>query len=130
MEEKRDFYKEVEGICVKDNRYKPDVYEFVFQALRFTQSKLQKEGHLTGVELSRGLRDFAIEQYGPLAMTVLNHWGAFKTQDFGSIVFNMIGARLLAKTETDRLDDFVNVYDFKEAFGNVLGDSLMNDKEF
>jgi len=128
MEWKRDFYKEVEAIFAKDNRYKPDVYEFVFQALRFTQGKLQKEGHLTGEELSRGLRNFAIEQYGPLAMTVLNHWGVFKTQDFGNIVFNMIDGRLLAKTETDRIDDFTDVYDFKEAFGNVLGDSLMNGK--
>ncbi|MDD5167106.1 MAG: hypothetical protein PHQ57_06975 [Candidatus Omnitrophica bacterium] len=124
MEKQKSFYQVVEEICVEDPRYKADAYEFVLQALHFTQGKLKKEGHVTGKELLGGTRDFVIEQYGPMAKTVLNYWGVTKTQDFGNIVFNMIGRQLLSKTESDSLGDFNNVYDFDSVFGNVLRDTV------
>lgn len=129
MQEKKDFYRIVEEICAKDNRYKPDAYEFLLRSLHFTQEKLKKNRHITGGELTQGLRDFAIEQYGPLAKAVLNYWGIFTTYDFGNIVFNMISSGLLSKTETDSIDDFRDVYDFDAAFSNIPIDSLINDRE-
>jgi len=127
MEEKKDFYQIVEEICAKDNRYKPDSYEFVMQALHFTQGKLNRQGHITGRELLEGIRQFAIEQYGPMSKTVLNHWGITKTEDFGNIVFNMTENKLLSKTETDSIEDFKDVYDFNVVFGNVLRDSIIEE---
>ncbi|TRZ94919.1 hypothetical protein D4R78_05120 [bacterium] len=129
MEKKKNFRQLVEEIYLKDDRYKPDVYEFTLQALHFTQQRLKKEGHISGQELSQGLRDFSIEQYGPMARTVLNHWGIFKTQDFGNIVFNMIDARLLSKSESDSLEDFKDVYDFKTAFSNIVVNQLISGME-
>jgi len=32
------------------------------------------------------------------------------------MVFNLIGAGIFGKTEEDSIEDFKNVYDFKEAF--------------
>ena len=128
MQEKEDFYRTIELICEKDSRYKPDAYEFVIQALHFTQKKLKKQTHVTGKELSEGLRDFAIEQFGPMAKTVLTHWGITRTQDFGNIVFNMIDKKLLLKTEEDSMADFSDIYDFEVAFANVLRDSVIKDK--
>jgi uncharacterized repeat protein (TIGR04138 family) len=125
MGQEKDFYQLVEDICVKDSRYKPDSYEFVMQALYFTQGKLKREAHITGGELLEGIRQFSIEQYGPMAKTVLNHWGITKTEDFGNIVFNLVDNKLLSKTDTDSLDDFKNVYDFEAVFGNVLRDSII-----
>ena len=127
MQEKKDFYRTVELICEKDKRYKLDAYEFVIQALYFTQKKLKKQTHISGKELSEGLRDFAIEQFGPMAKTVLTHWGITRTQDFGNIVFNMIDKKLLSKTEEDSITDFSDVYDFEVAFANVLRDSVIKD---
>jgi len=127
MEEKKDFYQLAEEINSKDSRYKPDAYEFMLQSLHFTQEKLKRQGHIAGRELSEGLRDFAIQQYGPMARAVLTHWGIFNTQDFGNIVFNMISAGLLSKTEADSIEDFRDVYDFKEAFSNTLKDIPIND---
>jgi uncharacterized repeat protein (TIGR04138 family) len=125
MEEKKDFYLSVEEIVLADSRYKADAYEFVMQALHFTQNKLKRETHVTGKELAEGIRDYAIEQYGPMAKTVLAHWGIHKTQDFGFIVFNMIEKQMLSKTDSDSLEDFKDVYDFEAAFGNVLRDSTI-----
>ena len=122
MEEKKNFYQTINEIFEKDLRYKPDSYEFVMQALNFTQKKLGREGHITGKELLEGIRLFALEQYGPMAKTVLTHWGIKKTEDFGNIVFNMIEQRLLSKTESDRLEDFKDGYDFESAFKHTVKD--------
>lgn len=127
MKEQKDFYHIVEEICEKDRRYKPDAYEFIIQALHFTQKKLQRKAHVTGKELLEGLRDFSIEQFGPMSKTVLAHWGIKKTQDFGNIVFNMIDKKLLSKTEEDSIVDFKEVYDFEAVFANVLRDSVIKD---
>lgn len=129
MENNQDFYRLVEKICEADNRYKPDSYEFLLEALHFTQTKFKRQGHVNGKELLEGVREFAIEQYGPMAKTVLHHWGITKTQDFGNIVFNMLEHKLLSKTESDSLDDFNDVYDFTSAFGNVLEESVVNLKK-
>jgi len=111
-----DFLIRIEEITHKDSRYKPDAYEFIIQALWFTQKRLKKSGHVSGRELLGGIRELALEQYGPLTRTVLEHWGIKKTQDFGEIVFNMIEAGLLGKTEEDSRNDFNDIYDFAQAF--------------
>lgn len=130
----------VDEICSKDARYKPEAYEFVLQGLTFTQKKLKKlnlhnakhptgQAHVSGGQLAFGLRDFAINQYGALAPQVLAHWGINQTEDFGNIVFSLIDKKLLAKTENDSLADFVLVYDFKEAFADVLASSMIEELE-
>ena len=85
-----DFYRVIDNITEKDHRYKPDSYEFVMQALWFTQKKLNRKGHITGKELLEGIREFGLEQYGPMTKTVFEHWGIIRTEDFGKIVFNMV----------------------------------------
>lgn len=120
------FHDLVERICDQDNRYKPDAYEFVLAGLNFTQDKLKRKTHVSGSELACGLRDYAINQYGALAGRVLAHWGISQTQDFGNIVFNMIEKKLLSKTEEDSLEDFMAIYDFKEAFTDILSDSVID----
>jgi len=124
-EEKKDFYQVIEEICQKDTRYKPDAYEFLMQALHFAQGKLKRTGHVSGKELLEGIREYVIEEYGPMAKTVLSHWGITKTQDFGSMVFNLIDKKILSKTERDLIDDFKDIYDFEAAFGNVLKDTVI-----
>lgn len=111
-----DFNKKVEEIIEKDSRYKFDAYVFVMEALWFTQNKLKRKGHVTGKELLGGIREFAIEQYGPMTKTVFKHWGIRVTEDFGEIVFNMVENGLMSRTDRDCRDDFKNVYDFGEAF--------------
>ena len=103
-------------ILTKDERYKPDAYEFVMQSLWFTQKGLKKKGHVTGGELLTGIREFALEQYGPMAKVVFEHWGVKTTEDFGEIVFNMVENGLMGKTDEDTKEDFKGAYDFDEAF--------------
>jgi uncharacterized repeat protein (TIGR04138 family) len=120
--EENDFRLAVDEICARDRRYKPDGYEFVMQALNFTQKKLKRPGHVSGRELAEGMRDLALKLYGPMSKTVLNHWGVHSTSDFGGIVFNLIGKKVLSRTESDCEADFENVYDFENAFKPVVKD--------
>jgi len=129
MKEKKNFYQAIEELCQKDNRYKADAYEFVMQSLHFTQDRLKRETHVTGRELAEGIKELVVEQYGPMAKIVLNHWGITKTMDFGKIVFNMIDEKLLSKTESDSIEDFKDVYDFDSAFSNVLRNSVIKEIE-
>ena len=51
-----------------------------------------------------------------MAATVFKEWGVTKTEDFGRIVFLLVATGKLGKTEDDRIEDFMDGYDFEEAF--------------
>jgi uncharacterized repeat protein (TIGR04138 family) len=116
------FDEELEKILAKDSRYTREAYLFVREALDHTQKMIGKAPkddlprHVSGQQLLEGVRDFAIQQYGPMAMMVLNEFGIQRCEDFGELVFNMVENSLLAKTEKDSRDDFKGGYDFEEAF--------------
>jgi len=78
--------------------------------------KKPAEQHLTGQELCEAARQYAIQQYGYLARTVLGTWGVRCTADLGEIVFNMIEIGQMRKTRKDRREDFHGVYEFDDAF--------------
>ena len=71
--------------------------------------------HVSGRELSWGLRDYALKRWGLMARTVLKRWGIKETMDFGRIVFAMVDNGYMQKQPHDSVDDFRNVFDFHEA---------------
>lgn len=119
-----EFSEVVELICKEDARFDRMAYTFIRQALDHTVKELKKRApertaksqHVTGPELLTGVRDYALDQFGPLAKTVLNAWGITRCRDFGDIVFNLIEYNVFSKTENDRREDFADIYDFDEAF--------------
>ena len=115
------FEEVVDQLSGKDPRFARDAYHFTREALDFTQKLISRENkgtvrHVTGQELLDGIRQYALQQYGPMTITVLEEWGIRSCRDFGEIVFNMVESRLLAKTPKDTREDFQNGYDFIEAF--------------
>jgi uncharacterized repeat protein (TIGR04138 family) len=108
----------------KDPRYSLQAYHFVFEALDFTAQKLgkdlssprEKERHVTGQQLLEGIRKYALQQFGYMARPVLENWGVNRCEDFGEIVFNLVGNNLMGKTDSDTREDFQGGYDFKTAF--------------
>ena len=77
---------------------------------------MKREGHVTGQELVESARLLAISEYGPMAKSVLNHWGVETTEDFGQIVFQMVRRGLLGRTDEDSLNDFMDGFDFETEF--------------
>ena len=112
----------VDEIVRSDGRYDRDAYYFVRDGLDFTIKMLKKEKsrgpqrHVSGQELLDGLRQYALDQFGPMAKTVFAHWGIKRCEDFGEIVFRMVDKGILGKTEQDTPEDFKSGYDFDEAF--------------
>lgn len=119
-----DFDEVIELICREDPRFDRRAYTFTRQGLDHTVKELknrdlsraQRSLHVTGPELLEGLRVYALDQFGPLAKTVLNEWGIKRCADFGEIVFNLIEYNVFSKTENDRREDFADIYAFDEAF--------------
>ncbi len=100
----------------KNPRYTDAAYLFVLSALQFAIDGLDEPRHINGQELAAGCRDLAIDNFGPMARTVLEHWGIHATQDMGAIVFALIDCGVLIKQASDSRDDFRDVFDFEEAF--------------
>ncbi len=115
------FREALEKILQRDPRFHRDAYLFVREAIDFTQKMVARTNkdevrHVSGQELLAGIREYLLQQYGPMSSLMLQEWGVRTCEDFGEIVFNMIDANLLAKTEQDSREDFKGGYDFAEAF--------------
>ncbi|MDI6733452.1 MAG: hypothetical protein QME51_05465 [Planctomycetota bacterium] len=106
----------LDKILEKDHRYQREAYLFVFEALEYTLKKISERRHVSGEELLEGIREYALEQFGPLAKMVFNKLGVHKTDDFGEIVFNLVEVKLLGRTEQDSKDNFKDKYNFDEVF--------------
>ncbi len=118
----RKFQQTLESILKDDRRYAVGAYVFVRMALDYTVKKVnesdtgRKDRNVSGGELLEGIREFALDTFGPMAMPLLDEWGVRKCEDFGNIVFNLVEAKALTKTDEDRIEDFMGGYDFEEAF--------------
>lgn len=106
----------VREIAREDGRYGIDSYFFLFEALAFAQAKFHKKRHVKGRELLEGIRELALERFGPMSKSVFEHWGVKTTDDFGEIVFLLVKNGLLGKTSDDKKEDFHDVYSFDEVF--------------
>lgn len=147
----------LEQILAKDARFHRDAYLFLREALDYTQKLISRDApspggrstaptpgpspatepelkksdvrHVTGQQLLGGIREYAVQQFGPMATTVFEEWGVRSCQDFGEIVFNMVEHTLLAKTENDSRADFREGYDFYEAFRKPFLPSARNSAD-
>ena len=118
---KPSFSQAIQQIIEQDARYNEDAYHFLREALDYTIKLYAKpesgeSRHVSGQELLEGIRKYAIQEFGPLAKTVLNRWGIHTTDDFGAIVFNLVEKGILGKNDKDSIEDFTNGYNFDEAF--------------
>ncbi len=100
----------------RNPRYAEAAYVFVLEALHHRLQQLERPRHLTGAELAAAVRDLALERFGPLARTVLQHWGIHSTSDMGNVVFLLVESGILIKQPTDTPEDFEDLFSFEEAF--------------
>jgi uncharacterized repeat protein (TIGR04138 family) len=120
------YHPKIAEIVRRDSRYPYEAYEFVFAALAHTQKALgrapggeageeaEASHHVSGPELLRGARDFALREFGLMARTVFRRWGINRTDDIGEIIFNLIEANLMSKTPDDSRRDFHEVFDLDQ----------------
>ena len=125
----------------QDKRFKLEAYQFIRESLQYAHEHLRTETdspaaglekagphHVTGQELCEACRLYAIEQYGYLAKIVLANWGIHSTSDFGELVYNLIRIEQMRKSDSDRREEFDDVYAFDDAFEPEF-DFATNDED-
>ena len=132
-------HPKLEEMVRRDPRYAYEAYEFMFAALAHTQQLLgrvpppetapEEDHHVSGPELLHGIRDLALREFGLMARTVFRMWGINRTDDFGELVFNLVEAGLMSKTEEDSRKDFHAVYDLDRALTEGYRIELSPDEE-
>lgn len=111
----------MEKIVAADTRFDVEGYAFLRDALDATLKRRKKSRkdapqHLTAAEFLEGFRLHALQEFGPMAVTVLAYWGVRTCEDVGHMVFNLVQSGVFAKTDEDTIESFREGYDFEEAF--------------
>ena len=110
----------VENIVQREKRFDPGAYFLLKDALDFTLKRTREESgeerHVSGEELIFGFRDYAIQEFGPMAHTLLREWGVHTCSDVGDMVFELIEEGMFGKQDSDTKEDFRDHFDFEESF--------------
>ena len=110
----------VENILEREKRFDAGAYFLLKEALDFTLKRTREESgeerHVSGKELIHGFRDHALQEFGPMAFTLLREWGVHTCSDAGDMVFELIEEGMFGKQDSDTRENFADHYDFAEAF--------------
>ncbi len=111
----------LESILNRDPRFEPEAFEFLKEALDFAVSDessqtIENNRHVTARELLLGFKEFALKEYGCMASTLLCEWGINSCSDVGDIVFLLIEEGVFGRQDSDKREDFIEVFTFKDAF--------------
>ena len=108
-------------LCRESPHFAYEAYDFVCDAVTFTQERLGRaepeteeepvDHHVSGEELLHGVCDFAITTFGMMAPVVFKQWGVRTTDDVGRMVFNLIRVGRLSKSDRDTPEDFHDLFD-------------------
>ena len=115
------FEQAVENVLKRDKRYDALAYLFLKEALDFTLKRAAEGNggeprHVSGTELCHGFRDLAVQEFGPMASTLMREWGLRESGDIGEMVFHLIEEQMFGKQDSDTKEDFANAFDFEDAF--------------
>ena len=110
------FEESVRSIVARESRYDSLAYWFLKDSLDFTLKRFSEVDkphgrHVSGEELLAGFRDCALEQFGPMASTLMDEWGIKQCSDVGNMVFLMIEEQVFGKQDSDKPEDFDGSFD-------------------
>jgi len=114
------FEQSVVSILKRDGRFDAQAYFFLKDALDFTLNRIAQDNagqarHVSGPELLAGFRDHALEQFGPMASTLMAEWGVHRGEDVGDMVFHLIEEQVFGKQDSDSRQDFAGVFGLIDA---------------
>ncbi|HPF70100.1 MAG TPA: hypothetical protein PLQ13_05460 [Candidatus Krumholzibacteria bacterium] len=116
MTDTLDLLRRVEALAERRGVFRPEAYVFVLEALELAVANQDEPGHVSGEDVLERIRLLGRDRFGALAGDVFNAWGVRGTIDFGRIVFHLVDDGLLHKRDEDTLADFIDKFDFRQAF--------------
>lgn len=111
----------VSTIVKKDGRFHKDAYFFLKDSLEFVVKKLhcdelEEHSHVSGPELLDGIKEYALEEFGSMALAVFESWGVKSGDDIGQMVYHLINEGAFGRSDDDDPSDFNRWMTFEEAF--------------
>ena len=103
-----------EDIVAKDSRYDARAYALLLDVVHGLSG--EDDRHVSGGDIMDEFKERVLDQYGPMAYTVLTEWGVRSTEDIGEMMFNLTEARRVRQDDDDTPEAFANGYDFKTTF--------------
>ncbi|MBK1831639.1 hypothetical protein JIN77_12945 [Verrucomicrobiaceae bacterium R5-34] len=109
------FMDAVKSVLARDKRFDIGAYYFLKDALDFTVKRAMDNNdgqhrHVTASELLHGFRDLAMQEFGPMATTMMSEWGVKDCTDIGNMVFALIEEGAFGKQDSDTPEDFANLF--------------------
>ena len=88
---------------VSESEYTREAYCFVLEMLE----NLEEE-EIPASELCKRITEKGLEDFGLLFDTVFEAWGITQSEDWGTVVFNLVNGDFIGVGEEDSADDFKN----------------------
>ena len=116
------FATALENLIQQQESYPAEAFHFLKEALDFTVDKDDKRDpasrskHVSASDLLIGFHDLALQEFGPMAATLLSEWGITSCSDVGDMVFLLIEEGMFGKQDSDDREDFAEIYNFDDAF--------------
>lgn len=109
------FMDAVKALNSHDQKYDTGAYFFLKDALDFTVRRAMESNdgthrHVAASELLIGFRDLAIQEFGPMASTMMSEWGVNSCTDIGTMVFQLIDEGVFGKQDSDTMEDFSELF--------------------
>jgi uncharacterized repeat protein (TIGR04138 family) len=104
-------------IIAKDDRYDARAYALLADVAH----RLESDGAVSGPGFADEFRETALDQYGPLAHTVLREWGVRTCADLGEMLVNMTESGRLHGFEDLTPDEFEGLYDLEDSLKGPYG---------
>lgn len=107
-------------ILAEHKEYHPEAYHSIYLATNPTSGTQldtpdrRPAKHLTARELYTTLCHQALEEYGPMALTVFRHWGLKSAADVAQATYYMIQAGILSKQRHESREDFLHLPTLEE----------------
>ena len=113
------FMDAVKSVISLDQRFDIGAYYFLKDALDFTVKRAMDSNdgqhrHVTASELLHGFRDLALQEFGPMASTMMSEWGVTECSNIGDMVFKLIEEGVFGKQDSDTPEDFANIFPLQE----------------
>ncbi len=105
-----------EDVLARDKRYAANAYAYLMAVL----GNIGPENRPIHIhDILDEFRIFAIEQYGVLALHVMNEWGLSEFGDVSEMIFNLVESKRLNRDDFEVPESYGYEYDFKSAFSDM-----------
>lgn len=106
----------IETLAAQKGVFRADAYFFVIEAIELAMASTDVREHISGEFLLGWIKKMGQERFGIMAGDVFRAWGVHSTLDFGRVVFHLVEEGLLKKQQEDTLIDFLDGFEFDQAF--------------